>query len=219
MKDFAFLIPFRTDNGRRQEIFNWNLRRLRFFFPDCGIYIGESPEGEFNRAAAINNAFSQIQNEKYVVINDSDTVWDMTILINGFHSLVHDARFVIPYSNYRALDYKSSDILLGLPEHIRMYDLNLDCEFDITCNVDVYYAPPVSGVCMMEARNFAKIKFDERFVGWGEEDVAFVIAARKELGRPYRCGGPIYHIAHPKSAEYSQPHYGENRRLLVKEYL
>ncbi len=218
-KQWAFLIPFRTDNGPRQVICDWVVKRINFFFPEAKVYFGNSPSGEFNRSAAINDAFSQIEGQKYIAINDSDTVWNPYTIINGFHSLVYDSKFVIPYSNYVALTKESTDDILSLKPSVGIDNLELHWEFNVNVNPHVYHAPPVSGLCVMKSDDFAKVKFDERFVGWGEEDVAFVIRASSILGKPYRCGGPVYHLWHPRSAEYDQPHYAKNRRLLNKEYL
>jgi len=230
----AFLIPFRSDEGRfyflqgtgastwfsREEILNYTKARIEFFFPSAAIFIGESPEGEFNRSAAINNAFSQVEDHDIIVINDGDTVWNPSTILNGVHSLTYDGKFVIPYDKYHIMDRPSSQALLELPPHTVIANSEFDYDIIAEANKHVYHAPPVSGLVMMRSDDFSDIEgFDEGFVGWGEEDVAFVIRASGKLGKPLRLREDIYHIWHPKSAEYSQPHYKENKRRLRKNYL
>src|SRR6185503_18301619 len=43
--------------------------------------------------------------------------------------------------------------------------------------------------------------FDERFIGWGGEDVAFAQACRVMTGEPERIEGPVYHLYHARSLE------------------
>jgi hypothetical protein len=48
--------------------------------------------------------------------------------------------------------------------------------------------------------------FDERFVGWGQEDVAFIHAARLLTGEVERVGGTVWHLWHGRAP-------GRNRLL------
>ncbi len=216
---YAFLIPFRTDNGHREKLFNWNVERINRLFPDSNVYVGGGPDGEFNRSAAINEAFSKIQDESFIIINDSDTVWNSTLIMNGIYALTHN-RFVIPYSHYHLMDAPHTGKILSEREDIQITHTNYDYENTIQANPHVWHAPPVSGVLMMRASDFIITKgFDQRFRGWGEEDVAFVIRASERIGRPVRLKGDVYHLWHPRGEDYNQPHYKDNQRLLRKEYL
>lgn len=215
----TFLIPFRTDNGPRQDICDWTIARIRFFFPNAKVITAPGLPGEFNRSSAINQAFSMSDREGVVIVNDSDTVWNPHTILNGYNSLIYDTKFVIPYDKYHIMDRPSSSRLTASPVHTIIHTSEYDYDIVAEANSHVYHAPPVSGVCMMKAEDFGNVLFDERFVGWGEEDVAFVIRAAGKLGKPLRLKENVYHIWHPKSAEYSQPHYKQNQRLLRKEYL
>lgn len=219
MRRLAFLVPFRTDNGPRQEILDWVTARINFFFPSATVFIGDSPDGEFNRSAAINNALSKVEDQDVVVVNDADTTWNPSTIMNGIHSLSYDAKFVIPYDKYHIMDQPSSQKLRELPVHTVIDKTEFDYDIIAEANKHVYHAPPVSGLVMMKRVDFEDLGgFDERFIGWGEEDVAFVMKAKGKFGKPVRLQENIYHIWHPKSAEYSQPHYKDNQKLLRKIY-
>lgn len=216
----AFLIPFRTDNGHREKLFQWTKKRIEFFFPESSIYVGSGGDGEFNRSAAINEAFSQINDERVIVINDADTIWNPTVVVNGLFNLRYDGKFIIPYNTYYIMDTPSTFKLLDLPVYAEILKDEFDYDIIAEENRSVYHAPPISGVLIMRSEHFKDIGgFDERFVGWGEEDVAFVIKATKLLGRPYRPVGDVYHLWHPRGQDYSQPNYGNNQRILRLDYL
>ena len=58
--------------------------------------------------------------------------------------------------------------------------------------------------------------FDERFVGWGQEDVAFIQAARLLVGPIERVDGFVWHLWHPKSDDrrhQGSAHYQQNQAL------
>jgi predicted glycosyltransferase involved in capsule biosynthesis len=56
--------------------------------------------------------------------------------------------------------------------------------------------------------------YDERFVGWGWEDLAFFWACATMAGYD-RVGGAVYHLWHPQSRAdtYESPHYRANEEL------
>lgn len=217
----AFLIPFRTDNGHRQRLYDYVTDRIKLFFPDAGIYTHAGMEStEFNRSAAINHAFTMMKGEEIVIVNDADTVWNASSILGGIFSLVHDGRFVIPYTRYNILDIPSTESILEDDVGRILAHTSYDYDIVVEANRHVFHAPPVSGVVMLRSTDFEALGgFDSRFIGWGEEDVAFTIRASKLLGRPVRCMGDVWHLWHPRGADYSQPHYKQNQSLLKKEYL
>lgn len=62
--------------------------------------------------------------------------------------------------------------------------------------------------------------FDERFVGWGWEDLAFWAACSAIGGGFHRVQGDIYHLWHPRSWEANEggPHHPANQ-VLGERYL
>jgi GT2 family glycosyltransferase len=53
--------------------------------------------------------------------------------------------------------------------------------------------------------------FDERFVGWGWEDVAFSLAAQTLGGGMHRVAGTAWHLWHPQG-----PHHGNDQSPVWK---
>lgn len=54
--------------------------------------------------------------------------------------------------------------------------------------------------------------FDERFEGWGFEDMAVLVAQKTFRGEPNRIEGKAFHLWHPRAQEreWGHPHYGVN---------
>jgi hypothetical protein len=53
--------------------------------------------------------------------------------------------------------------------------------------------------------------FDERFVGWGGEDVAILRAIDTLYGKHKTIDGPIYHLSHPKIGQKYNERKWENQ--------
>ena len=52
----VILVPYRSDGDRRDQLWDFTRNWLQRHHPDYPIYLGPSPDGPFNRSAAINQA-------------------------------------------------------------------------------------------------------------------------------------------------------------------
>lgn len=210
--EVSFIIPFREADEHRQRAFKWNLQRLAALYPDAQICIGTDDTPNFNRAAARNNAIRQAECQ-YVASVDADTVWNPETLELALAGLENDAHWVLPYTEYRALDDASTARVLALEPDAHICQGDYDYERVKSVDDDDLY-PPVSGLTVFRREDLYKIGgFDESFVGWGFEDTAFWITADRILGPHVRLHGSIYHLWHPRGdADVHQPHYQENWR-------
>jgi len=211
-EDLAFVIPFTTDHGRREDIFNWNVKRLEILFPGAQICIGEQDQELFNLSAARNNGIRQVDRE-YLFSLDADTVWNRDVIADA----VRDIEFggwSIPYNRYLNIDMESGTSLTSrFPGMDLVYEKLTYCG-DIPVIPDDKM-PPVSGIVGMHTDTMYQIGgFDERFSGWGHEDRAFAFTAEKLLGPPYRRYHNIYHIWHEVGPTINQPKYHANWDLL-----
>ena len=216
MDQLTFVIPFRTDNGERQEIFNWNIARLNTLFPQSKIVVGESPPGPFNRSAACNDGILKVETELLAVL-DADTVWNKELLIHALTQLENYATWNIPYSTYHVTSHNFTQ---------RQLHDSPGCSIHLSTETDVDHIlravpgdlyPPVSGICFMHTESMYKVGgFDPRFVGWGFEDRAFFLSANKILGNASRGFGEVFHLYHSVGNITNHENFKENEHLFGK---
>lgn len=199
MKDLAFIIPYRSDNGYRDKIFDWILKRYSVLFPNSKVYISDSdPSKKFNRSQARNNAF-KLSKEKYVAFCDADTFWSPSIVFNALPNL-SACNWIIPYNKYYITQPVSSVKILDSSVNIEF--ISSEYSYDIIVQSHPYdiLMPPISGIQLFESDKFWLTGgFDERYDGWGYEDNAFVFTANNKIGQYSRLDGSICHIWHPPS--------------------
>jgi len=196
----VFLVPRRADNGPRDAIWTWCKARWETLFPDIGIYEGEHTEGPFNRSAAVNRAAE---------LADVDGRWDMGIVI--------DADVFLRASQVQAAIDRAAATRKVTWAHRRwrgiredwtkrvvadMRDFGPEVDHD-DMDVLVERTNPISWSCCIAIPR--KVwddlgGFDERFVGWGFEDMAFQSIVVGLYGHQ-RIDGDVYHLYHPRSEE------------------
>jgi hypothetical protein len=147
---------------------------------------GVSPAGPFNRSAAINDAAEG--GWDYAVIIDADVfcapkqVW----------RALRTTRLTFAYTQFFGLNAATTYKLLD--EELDEALLQRGSRFRTNRHE--------SSVLVVPRSVWDKVGgFDERFVGWGGEDVAFAQACRVLTGEPERTEGPVYHLYHGRSVD------------------
>lgn len=197
------LVPRRAD-PERDEIWDW----VRHFWEvQVGLPIFEGwhteEEGPFNRSAAINRAAESAGDWEAAVVIDADVV----LYPKMIHGAVDKARRtggpVLAYTERHQLTRQASPHILGMDPAL----------------VDLWVAPRtwrrwtrarLRGSCSsanVVTRELWETVggFDERFVGWGYEDIAFRVACETLSGvEMFKIPGVLFHIWHTVS-EGNQP--------------
>ncbi len=183
------LVPRRADNGRRDQIWQYVLSRW-LAEHDWPIYEGHHDGGPFNRAAAINDAARTAGDWDVAVIADSDSFVgpaQINAAVEGCH---RDGRMWLAYDKFCYLTRAMSDAIMngfdGMWETGVEWDMVNTCSSMVVIRRDVW--DDIRG-------------FDERFVGWGWEDIAFSHAAQTFGGGLSRTPGPCWHLHHPPSID------------------
>jgi GT2 family glycosyltransferase len=190
------LVPRRPDHGRRDQLWAWC--RERWPYP---ITEGASPEGPFNRSAAINAAASAAGEWAVAVIIDSDVYVPPEQLAVAVRMVQAElAGAVLPYSHFILLDRRATDrVLAG--------------DVPTSGRGGIGRTNRWSGCVVVGRGTFDAVGgFDERFVGWGGEDIGFA-ATLLASGPVLRVPGNTYHLWHPMSTEKS--HHREQYRANV----
>jgi hypothetical protein len=194
-----FLVPRRPDGGWRDEVWRYTRgwwERFGFEFLE-----GASPPGPFNRAAALNNA--------------ARGEWDVGVVLDADVILDHPEQFtkalvvakatgrvVLPYTQFKGLHAAATRMALTGED------------FRWSRGVRFQSRLHESSVVVVPRKLWDELGgFDERFSGWGLEDVAFAHAARL-LGGVERIEGIVWHLWHERArSRKASPNYSANVAL------
>lgn len=178
-------VPFRSDGGQRDRL--WRACRARWLnlIPEAVIVASDQPGEPFNRSAARNRTAEGRKQVDAAVAHATRT---------GCLTFAHTWRAGLGQA-------ATEDVLAGAdPASVERQ------EWDRNTFSGCYAVPrslwnAVGG-------------FDERFLGWGGEDLAFMKACGA-LGGVDRVPGTIHHLWHPRSRaeQEEQPHYAANWAL------
>ncbi|MEH7333232.1 galactosyltransferase-related protein [Neobacillus drentensis] len=201
----SVLFPFGTDNGPREQNFNWTRRFYEKMMPGIEICIGTSRDQPFSRSQAINHAASQATRDIFVIA-DTDIIYDPAILIEAI-KLLDVYTWVLPFEKSFNMEQQSSEELL-----------KLEPSWPLPINVKGHIPGQIGYglVNVIPRKHFEAVGgFDERFLGWGGEDDAFACSVNGLCGWLYRMNHTGYHLWHPPG-DYT--HYGENIEYLKPYY-
>jgi N-terminal domain of galactosyltransferase len=204
------LVPRRSDDGWRDEI--WAQLRARYWglLPGFKVVEGWHNEGPFNRSLAINQAAVKRHWDDVAVIADSDSFVPSSQLLEAVdkarktRKLVSALTFVCQFDQ----GFTESFVYDGL---VGMQDMRIE-------HVRTKPIETQSNILVCPRKLWDEIGgFDERFVGWGGEDNAFWRAAEILRGSVERVPGAAFHLWHEPAADrdtrMQDPQYLSNLSL------
>jgi glycosyltransferase involved in cell wall biosynthesis len=199
MKKISVLIPYQPDEGRKDFLWGFVKMRYQRLMPQVELCIGNDDSNLFSRARAINTASKKATTDIFLLA-DADLVFDPG-LIERILVAIHLYPWIIPFSNAYRLSRVITDRLIeeGLPEEIRV-DKG-DIEFDKVINGAYLNAMPRSAFEAVGG-------MDERFSGYGFEDMALALSLDTICGTHYRMAETIYHLWHPWARFYHKNYLG-----------
>lgn len=173
---------------------------------DC-IAVGDPPGELFSRAAAFNQGMRWLAGEGVdaVVCSNTDTLVPWQQIEAAAMLAVAHGTTVFPFTRYRELTQECSAAWLGGDGEC----VDTVLEMDETCVGPLF--------CCTPARYLEAGGCDERFVGWGFEDIAWVATSDTLLGPHHRVRGWATHFHHTPDehshAHVDSPIYQANRAL------
>lgn len=206
----SLIVPFASDDPRRQRIFAWVIARWKHYMPDeWEVSLGMSDPEDFSRSAARNRAVERSHGE-ILVITDADTFCDIETVYDAIHEvLAQRAPWVIAHTEYFSLSEPFTDDLLEqVPwTHVsRPYGYNWSMK-----------SKSQAGVLVVPRAAFDEIGgYDERFLGWGYEDNAFATQLDRKWGQHERVDGDMLHLWHEPGLNFKQPNIKHNERLYAE---
>lgn len=187
MDGAAIIVPRRRDHGWRDDL--WSHVHAHLAADRWRVCEGHhtEDEGPFSRAIAVNRAADAAweTGADVVVVMDSDTI----VSHHQIRSAVQIARatgtVAFGFYRYAALDEAGTRLILGGYdgdwEPFVAYEFVLTASSCLAVRRDLW--DRVGG-------------FDQRFVGWGWEDVAFSLACQTLGDGMHRVGGTAWHLWH-----------------------
>lgn len=186
----VFLVPWRSDGGWRDQLWRFTRTWWEERCPGASFCVGASPPGPFNRAAALNDAARNGGGWDIAVVLDADVVADGEQVLRAIAMARGSGRLTLAFTRYVGLNRTYTLKLLGgwrgdlMRGKFRTSDAH------------------ESSVVVVPRALWEELGgFDERFVGWGQEDVAFAHTARLLRGWIDRVPGNVYHLWHARSME------------------
>jgi hypothetical protein len=202
----SLLVPFRpqADAQQREDIWHWLRAYWHHELPDAEIVVGRNWDYPYCKTCAVNNAASRAHGDIFVIL-DADTYFDGKVIqrcadrIRAAQERGHRLWF-IPYRHvYRLTQETSARILASFPQDPIRISSPPPPE-DVESTLGSSHGHRFGAMIQIMPREAFELVggMDERFIGWGGEDVAFV-RALDTLYNPHKTTeNDVLHIWHPK---------------------
>lgn len=217
----SILIPFKGGAPDRERSFKWVLAYLRHFLPDAEIVIGRSNSKPFSKTQALNHAARRAHG-KVLVILDADAYFDTKVIERCADRILEDPNdrlWFVPYRHlYRLTKEITKVILQSDPTDPYILPDPLPPEYIDGSMQDNKYGHRYGAMIMIFPREALDVLgcFDERFKGWGGEDIALLRALDTLYGKHKTVKGNIYHLWHAHSKVWDGQKGHKNSELAMK---
>ncbi|MEQ1698722.1 MAG: glycosyltransferase [Ilumatobacteraceae bacterium] len=209
-KGVSIVIPFKTDDGPRATIFQWVTGWWQAALPAAELIIEHSLDEPFCLAAARNRGAARATGD-VIVIADADMVCEREALVQAVAHVRRHGGWALPYDVLDLLDEPTTAAVLATPP-----DPSVALHDD---GVAERNPNSVSGVVVVPRDGWTAVHGqDERFLGWGYEDLAFQQALDTLWGPLQRIPARLVHLHHPRSlgTTFEQPLAIRSRRVLAQ---
>lgn len=197
----SVLFPYQasaTKNGgvEREKIAAWIIKRYRGLLTDFELCIGSPDFGKpFNRSQAINNAFRKAHSD-ILLIADLDVVMESHAIGQAL-TRIGEGGWGFTFTTFYTTNRKCVKKVLKKPPTSNFEELGIKAE-----NCESVSDNTESCNLMISRSAFERTGgFDEDFIGWGYEDLAFITRAKHRLGDYFRIpDASAAHLWHPRPA-------------------
>lgn len=183
-------IPFRPADSERVANLSCTVRQWEAL--QWPVHLGDSEGERFHRGEAINNAARAAYNADadVLLICDCDFLLEnVRQAVQACEAALRDGAYVVAFSFMRVLNQQGTNAMRDGRTWNRSHEIE---------NVALIW-----GNCFaIPTELFWRVcGFDERFLGWGAEDIAFLVAASTMGGPKSRIRGGSYHLTHPTNED------------------
>lgn len=198
----SLLFPFSSKDPVRRRNFKWVLSYWRHELPDAEIVIGKSKGKIFCKGEALNHAVKKSSGEVLVII-DADAYISGAIIDRCANRILEEKKHHLWYVPYRRLyrlkrDITEQIIVSDPADPLRLPSPPPPGTYENSGD-KAKYGHRYGAMLMMFPREAYHVlgRFDERFKGWGGEDVALLRALDTLYGKHKTTKNDILHLWHP----------------------
>jgi predicted glycosyltransferase involved in capsule biosynthesis len=214
----VLLVPFRTDNDRREETWEWLREYWKHELPGAKIIMGRDDHVPFCKTAAVNHAAKMAKGDIFVIldadcyIRGGDVLWCAKQIRKAKrhgHKL-----WYLPYRHFYRLTDEASRIVL---------DSDPESPFRFSSPPPDWAVESKRGsghghwfgalIQVMPREAFELLRgMDERFnAGWGSEDSCFMHALDTLYAKHKTSDNDVLHLWHPSigSGQHSRKWEGQ----------
>lgn len=218
--ELSIIMAFRSDGGIRDKHLKWAVEHFRKMFPDAEIIVEQDSSNDsgwrtFNKSRLLNKGVAR-SHGRVLFITDID----MVFVKNRILKAVEKA------DNYSIL-FPLNDILYIPADMTKKILSSENTESFPRIPLSLFPIPhknranlQAGGSYVITRANYDAVGgHDERFVGWGSEDSAFIKAAATIIEKPFlRMHGQAYHLWHPTDKRRFKRRDTSIKPSLMKEY-
>lgn len=176
----SIVVPFFPDGAERDRNWAYLKQRYRALFPDWEL-VESSCSGPWRKGVAVNAAVAQSTGD-VLVISDADVVIPEVALRQAVERL-EDHPWVVPHRLVCRLNEQATRLLI-------------EGHHPDGCEAPKRGAAG-GGMLVTRREDFDAVRgVDERFEGWGGEDISFGRALDTLVGSHRRLGSVLWHMHH-----------------------
>lgn len=215
----SLLIPFTSNSKQRNKTFRWLLEYWKHELPDAEIIIGKNNGRPFCKTAALNDAAEKATG-KILVIVDADTYMSGKIIEYCADRILEEIAegeklWYVPYRHlYRLNKLATRLVLQSDPADPYRFTSPPDDIYLDDNGMKAGYGHRYGAMIMIFPREAldAIHCFDERFKGWGGEDVALLRALDTLYAKHKTTNTDVLHLWHPTIGHNYKSRVWQNQR-------
>ncbi|MDD3958565.1 MAG: galactosyltransferase-related protein [Candidatus Izemoplasmatales bacterium] len=214
---FSIILAYRPDGGIRDRHLKWTINHYKAMFPDAEIIVEKDESGTgwdtFDKSACINRGVRR-SHGRFLLITDIDIILIKNKILSCFERL-NQHSIAFPFNEIVFLDLNLTESVLKTKKSQRFPRVN-----SAGCKVKSRTGTQPSGIYVISRKDYDLIGgHDERFVGWGSEDSAFIKTVTTMIDKPpLRLSGLAFHLWHPVDPNRALKRDTSEKHPMMLEY-